>query len=156
LKCGRGENVLCRASWRKRTANKIFAVRFFRAHGKELICRAFFLCRALYKKRTANKLCAVRPKKNARQRLWRTANTGFPVVINGYTKQEYEKLTKGNLRDLVEDVHELLGDGDGGSRHLGDLRPPAAWRVRRLQQVAIIRHRCTRRLTPRDLPLNQG
>jgi hypothetical protein len=38
-------------------------VRFFRAHGKELICRAFFLCRALYKKRTANKLFAVRPKK---------------------------------------------------------------------------------------------
>jgi hypothetical protein len=63
LKCGRGENVLCRASWRKRTANKIFTVRFFRAHGKELICRAFFLYRALYKKRTANKLFAVRPKK---------------------------------------------------------------------------------------------
>jgi hypothetical protein len=36
---------------------------FSRAHGKELICRAFFLCRALYKKRTANKLFAVRPKK---------------------------------------------------------------------------------------------
>jgi hypothetical protein len=34
-------------------------------------------------------------------------------------KQEYEKLTEGNLRDLVEDVRELLGDGDGGSLHLG-------------------------------------
>jgi hypothetical protein len=53
---------------------------FFRAHGKELIYRAFFLCRALYKKRTANKLFGVRPKKDARQRFWRTANTGFPVV----------------------------------------------------------------------------
>jgi hypothetical protein len=42
---------------------KIFAVRFFRAHGKELICRAFFIERTAKKKRTTNKLFAVRSKK---------------------------------------------------------------------------------------------
>jgi hypothetical protein len=31
--CGRGRK-LCRASWRKRTTNKIFAVRFISARGK--------------------------------------------------------------------------------------------------------------------------
>jgi hypothetical protein len=46
----------------KRTVNKIFAVRFFLAHGKELACRAFSLCRVPYKKRTANNLFAVHPK----------------------------------------------------------------------------------------------
>jgi hypothetical protein len=46
----------------KRTVNKIFAVRFFLAHGKEITCRAFFLYRAPYKKRTASNLFAVRPK----------------------------------------------------------------------------------------------
>jgi hypothetical protein len=76
LKCGRGENVLCRASWRKRTANKIFAVCFFRAHGKELIFRAF------YKKRTTIKLFVVRSKKHTAKILG-TANTGFPVVTAG-------------------------------------------------------------------------
>jgi hypothetical protein len=34
----------------KRTAKRLFAVRFFLAHGKELACRAFFLCRTPYKK----------------------------------------------------------------------------------------------------------
>jgi hypothetical protein len=42
---------------------KIFAARFFRAHGKELICRAFFIERTAKKKRTTNKLFAVRSKK---------------------------------------------------------------------------------------------
>jgi hypothetical protein len=50
----------------KRTANNIFAERFFR--------------RALWKRRTANILFAVRPKENTRQRFSRTANSGFPVV----------------------------------------------------------------------------
>jgi hypothetical protein len=49
--------VLCRASWRKCTANKIFVMHFFWVHDKELICRAFFLCSAPYKKRTAKTLC---------------------------------------------------------------------------------------------------
>jgi hypothetical protein len=46
----------------KRTANKIFAVHFWMAHGKEFACRAFFLCHAPYKKRTAKILFAVCPK----------------------------------------------------------------------------------------------
>jgi hypothetical protein len=46
----------------KRTTNKIFAMRFFLAHDKELVCCAFFLCRAPYKKRTTNNLFAMRPK----------------------------------------------------------------------------------------------
>jgi hypothetical protein len=48
---------------------KIFAVCFFRAHGKELICRVFYIERTAKKKRTTNKLFAVRSKKNARQRF---------------------------------------------------------------------------------------
>jgi hypothetical protein len=39
LKCGRGEIVLCRASWRKRTANKIFAVRPKKTRGKDFGAR---------------------------------------------------------------------------------------------------------------------
>jgi hypothetical protein len=80
LKRGRGENVVCEKTHGKQNLCCAF---FFRAHGKELICRAFFLCCALYIKRTANKLFAVCPKKNTRQRFWRTANTGFPVVDYG-------------------------------------------------------------------------
>jgi hypothetical protein len=37
------KKILCRACWRKRTASKIFDMHFFRAHGKKLVCRAFFL-----------------------------------------------------------------------------------------------------------------
>jgi hypothetical protein len=78
--------------WIKRTASKIFAVRFLcarqsifektifgfggrvvgeentllcavdKTHGKQALCRVFFLCCALYKICTANKLFAVRPK----------------------------------------------------------------------------------------------
>jgi hypothetical protein len=60
--------VLCRASWRKCTANKIFVMHFFRVHDKELICRAFFLCSAPYKKRTAKTLCRAL-EKNAWQKF---------------------------------------------------------------------------------------
>jgi hypothetical protein len=71
-KCGRGEKILCRASWRKRTAKRYFAMRFGsgarqsffkktifhfsevwerdktlpcvveKTHGKEALCRAFY------------------------------------------------------------------------------------------------------------------
>jgi hypothetical protein len=46
----------------KCTANKIFVVHFFIAHGKGIGCRVFFLCRAPYEKCTANNLFAMRPK----------------------------------------------------------------------------------------------
>jgi hypothetical protein len=57
-----GDKILCHASWRKRTANKIFVVRFFWVHGKEFVCRAFFLGNVPYKKHTTNNLFVVRPK----------------------------------------------------------------------------------------------
>jgi hypothetical protein len=58
----KGRKILCCVQWRKRRANKTFAVRFFAAVGKQVLCRAFFLCRAPYKKHTADKTFAVRPK----------------------------------------------------------------------------------------------
>jgi hypothetical protein len=60
---------------------EIFAVRFFRAHGKGLICRAFFIQRMAKKKRTTNVLFAVRYKKTKK----RTTKILFPDVIKKRT-----------------------------------------------------------------------
>lgn len=60
---------------------EIFAVRFFRAHGKGFICRAFFIQRMAKKKRAANVLFAVRYKKTKK----RTTKILFPDVIKKRT-----------------------------------------------------------------------
>jgi hypothetical protein len=51
-----GKTYVCRAS-------NFLSCALFRAHGKEIGCRAFFIQRTAKKKRTASKLFAVRQKK---------------------------------------------------------------------------------------------